>query len=84
MIVVRVEIWPGGNRDRRRHLGTAAITNNACGTETRGSYVARFFVAGKRKKTWHVTNVNGFPRTRLLAWDLLFRALRNVCGKRNP
>ena len=34
-------------------------------------------------RKWKHCTLTGFPRKRLLAWDLLFRALRTLVGRRN-
>lgn len=82
MLVVTVELWRFGNPKDRRVLGQALIANDGTGTATRGNYTARFF--GKRhKEIGNAAIVKAFPRKRLLAWDLVFRALRPVFSPRN-
>lgn len=81
MIVIKVELWPFGNESRKRILGTATISSDGSGAEHTGYYDARF--CDRRGRLWMVSRVAGFPRKRLLSWDLLFRALRNAIGDRN-
>jgi hypothetical protein len=38
MIYLRVEMWPGGNRERAYVLGEGTITNDGAGDLTTGSY----------------------------------------------
>lgn len=45
MIVIRVELWPGGDHGRRKTIAVGTIANVG-GTHTRGEYEARFFGAG--------------------------------------
>lgn len=38
MIVVTLELWPHGDKDQARHLGTATIANVIGGTAKEGNY----------------------------------------------
>jgi hypothetical protein len=83
MVVVFVELWKGGDPGRRVELGSATISNvSGARKPTRGDYIAHFY--GKRKKHLGSCSVKGFPRKRLLGWDLVFRAARACFEKRNP
>jgi hypothetical protein len=82
MIVVTVELWKKGDPERREVLGVARISNDASGSKARGNYDAVFM--GKRNRVISTGRVFGFPRARLLAWDLVFRALRACFESRNP
>jgi hypothetical protein len=92
MIVVRVELWPGGCRDRARLLGMATIENDGSGTQTSGNYRATFMGATLtgitsavwRRPAWKTATAAAFPRERLSHWDLLYRLLRDIVGARNP
>lgn len=83
MIKVTVELI-SARTGLRSTLGTATIANNVHRTiETGGSlgdYSCVF--RGKRRILWETT-IAKFPRKRLLAWDLLYRCLREVIGSRN-
>lgn len=83
MIRVTVELLPGGDAGRARHLGTAYIANDGTGTETTGSYSVMLSRRGMPWSIWKRGRVQGFPRKRLLAWDLLYRALDGTVGHRN-
>jgi hypothetical protein len=39
MIVVRLELWPRGNKSAKRDLGTMVIENDQTGTEQAGNYM---------------------------------------------
>lgn len=39
MIVVRIELWPGGSKERRRDLALVAIANTGAGNAEHGDYV---------------------------------------------
>lgn len=45
MIVIRIELWPGGSHERRKTIAVGTIANTG-GTEARGEYGARFYGAG--------------------------------------
>jgi len=83
MLVVTVEIWPFGKEENKRHLGTAKIWNMGTGTMTRGDYKATLSKVNRPGCVWRGGQVKDFPRKRLGAWDLLYRVLHNIVGKRN-
>lgn len=80
MLIVTIELAPGGDMSKRETLGTAFIVNDGSGTAATGNYKIR--LRGKRK-LWRTGIVLGFPRQRLGPWDLLYRALRSTVGSRN-
>jgi len=94
MIYVKIELWPGGCRERARCL-QEAIIHNTGGDRSTGEYEFLFSKVGGFKatdtelRTAKVKNVLrrgavvGFPRLRLYAHDLLFRALAAAFGARN-
>lgn len=82
MLVVKIELWPHGDESRARVLGRAEIANDGSGTRTRGNYVVRLFRDMTTQTEWRSAIVTGFPRLRLGAFDLLFRALVNTVGNR--
>ena len=83
-VVVTVELWPGGDEARKRHLGTARIVNDATGTATVGHYDATFSKRGSPTSVWRRSRVTNFPRKRLGAWDLLCAALVAALGGLEP
>lgn len=82
MIRVTVELIPLGFL-RPVHLGTADIINDGSGTRGSGNYTVRLSRRGQPTSIWKTGTVHGFPRLRMGAWDLLFRALREIVGGRN-
>lgn len=38
MIVVKLEIWPGGNEERAKEIGRTYIANDGSGSQDRGDY----------------------------------------------
>lgn len=95
MIVVKIELWPGGDNTRARTLQEGIIYNTG-GDHTTGEYEFKLSKVGGFKtpvdlmRRGDVRNVlrtgevKGFPRLRLYAHDLLFRVLRIAFGERNP
>lgn len=81
MLIVRVELWPGGDPSRRKTLATGKITNTGEGSPTSGEYRAVLLDGAGRE--WKTAYVAAFPRKRLLAWDLLYRVLRAAVSHRN-
>ncbi len=81
MLRITVELLPFGNEARKRTLATGTITNLGTGSKTQGNYFADFRDAAGRP--WRHCTVTGFPRKRLLAWDLLYRVLKNLVSDRN-
>lgn len=75
MLYARLELWPGGDRSRRKVLGHVTISNDGTsGDPRRGDYAAQVYGDGGRRQL-EEAHVFGFPRLRLTGWDLLLRAL---------
>lgn len=83
MIKITVEMCPMGDESKSYHLGTAKIWNDATGDFSKGNYKFWFSRRGQPDSTWKEGNIKGFPRRRLLVWDLLFRCLSSIIGSRN-
>lgn len=89
MLVITVDLWPHGNKEKARTLGVAHITNVGGGKQL-GNYLVTVFKRGSTeeqrragKKVWKRFWVLRFPRLRLGCWDLLYRGLRDIVGSRN-
>lgn len=83
MIIVTVELVPGGDMSKKRHLGTAVIANKGTGGLTRGNYRFQLSKRGRSRQLWKGGTITGFPRKKLGPWDLLYRCLREIVGSRN-
>ena len=95
MIYIKMELWPGGCRERARVL-QESIIHNTGGDESTGEYEYLFSKVGgfkaddaqlRRADVKNVLrrgHVTGFPRLRLYGHDLLLRALKLAFGSRNP
>lgn len=85
MIRVTVELLPRGREAGKRVLGVAMIANDGTGTLDRGNYKIRLSKwAPKVHETWKRGSITNFDRKRRGPWDLIFRALQETVGDRNP
>lgn len=84
MLRVTIELLPGGDESRKRHMGTAEISLvKASESAQEGNYKVMLSKWGRPKQAWKQGSVEGFPRKLLGPWDLLFWALTATVGKRN-
>lgn len=74
MIVVRMELWPGGDESRKRPLGVAFIVNDGTGTVDRGSYAVMLSRMKDATEPWRLGRVRDWPRRTGSPWDLLVKA----------
>lgn len=82
MLVVTIHLWPGGDKTKARHLGTAYIANDMTGTGTLGNYRVMLSKWGDPSAVWKTARVTGFNRLKGSPWELLRRALAStVNGK---
>lgn len=81
MIVVTVELRSAISHTRNKVLGVLTIANDGTGNDTTGNYRAR--LTGVRGRSIDTCMIKGFPRKRLLGWDLVYRVLRATRGDRN-
>ena len=82
MLVIKIELWPGGVEEAAELIDVMQIINDGTGSYGQGNYDARIVKRGTNE-TWKECRVEGFPRARLQLWDLVFRALRSMIGYRN-
>jgi hypothetical protein len=86
MIRVTVELLPAGDEERKRLLGVATIANDGSSLNPSfGNYVVYLSKwAPHQNRTWKAGAVTKFNRRTRGPWDLLYVALRNIVGDRNP
>jgi hypothetical protein len=83
MIVVKFEMWPGGNEENKYPLGAVFITNDGSGTGDKGNYNFHITHTGKhinksaKGKFWKKGHIHGFPR-KLGVYHLLARCFQEV------
>ena len=83
MIRVTMELLPGGDDTKAKHLGSALIDNDASEGELRGDYKVVIYAGwDSGKRVWKKGEVKGFARKRLGPWDLLYQALKATVGER--
>ena len=81
MLRITIELLPGGNENRKKIIATGTITNLGTGNLSHGNYFVD--LRDKAGRPWKHGTIFGFPRRRLLAWDLLCRSLSRLLGARN-
>lgn len=80
MLVVKIELHSARTGEIKT-LATGKIVNTGTGTPTQGNY--RIELKDALGRSWRQGSIEGFPRKKLLAWDLLARALNKILGERN-
>lgn len=92
MLVVKIELWPHGHESLAEEIARGYIANDGTGTPTKGNYQF-LFTANERsgegdsppfypdekkvRKAMRAT-IEGFPRQRQGAWDLLREGLSQL------
>lgn len=86
MIRVTIELLPGGREKGKKLLGEMTICNDGETSDytdgKRGSYTT--CITKWNGGVWKRGRVDDFDRVKRGPWDLLYLALRNLVGKRNP
>jgi len=80
MLVVKIELHSAVT-GLVTTIATGTICNTGTGSPAQGNYRIELRDAAGRK--WTSGHIEEFPRKRLLAWDLLYRALEKLVGARN-
>lgn len=84
MLRITVELLPGGDKARARHMGTATISLKGVSEQgTVGAYEATFSKWGRPSEAWKHSTVASFRRKTRGPWDLLYLALDAAVGSRN-
>jgi hypothetical protein len=79
MIVVNLQLWPHGLRNRQESLGRFEIVNDGSGTQERGNYKVTFFARnGRRLK---IVQIKDWPRQTKSVFQLLLRVMEEAYGK---
>ncbi len=88
MIVVTIQLWPGGNRHDASELGRMYIANDGTGTHEHGNYQVAVCKKGAQavpfpmnpslsgKRATRYGRVESYPRERLPIWHLMLRAIK--------
>ena len=83
MLVIKVELWPGGEEEASQTVGIMQIVNDESGSYGKGNYDTRILKWEKINESWKEGHGEGFPRAKLGHWDLVYRALGSMIGYRN-
>jgi len=86
MMLIKIELLPGGDASKRRTLGEIRIVNDGSGSLDVGNYDVTLMKSEEYAKSpgvWKRGRVVGFPRRALGPYDLLFRALAKCVALRN-
>ena len=82
MLVIRIELWPQGDENRKEIIGTTVIKNNGTGDRNHGSY--DYVIRGKKRILKSgCGSIDNFPRQRRSSWHLLYKILRQYVNNRN-
>jgi hypothetical protein len=79
MLVIRIELHSAVT-GLVTSIATGKIVNTGTGSSTQGNY--RIELRDAAGRVWKRGHIEGFPRKRLLAWDLFYRALEKLVGER--
>jgi hypothetical protein len=81
MIVIKIEMWPHGDREQAYPLGGLIITNDGTGDQTTGNYRVEATHSGayfgKRPEPYKTGHVKGFRRS-LSVYRLVCRCLQAI------
>jgi len=81
MLRVTIEVVHHGDESHSETIATGKIVNDGTGTLNKGNYRVELY--DRAGRLWRFGEVRDFPRRRLLAWDLLHRALTKLVTNRN-
>jgi len=87
MIVLKIELWPGGDETRSKEIGRTYVYNDG-GTHDRGDYkvrvarknaptdlLSRAIIEANPKVILRTGEVKDYPRLSYNVWRLMIRAL---------
>lgn len=84
MIVIKLEMWPGGYEANKYELGRAYLWNDGKGTTARGNYDGAIMRKGDARPP-HLAGaitrtgqVRGYPRLSYTVWELIRRFLNDA------
>jgi hypothetical protein len=80
MLIVKIELHSAVSGEIKT-VATGKIVNTGTGSPTQGNY--RIELRDAAGRLWKTGHIEGFPRKRLLAWDLLYRVLKKLIGDRD-
>lgn len=76
MLVVKIELWPGGDERRVKEIGRLHIINRGDSpTPRRGNYTVNLLRRGTNRKVHRSGEVLNYPRLSYPVWKLIRKAL---------
>ena len=83
MIVVKIELWPGGWESKKKEIGRMTIANRGINPAhpKRGDYRVRIMRRGTTDVIQRESEVLNYPRQSYPVWELIMRALNSSFGK---
>ena len=75
MLVVRIELWPFGNRENARLIGVCKIANDGTGNPEFGNYNVALSHSVERKDMWKKGRVERHRRS-LSPYHLVYKAIK--------
>jgi len=90
MLVIKIELWPGGHESKARVIGKAVIVNQAVATLLSDGAVGDYrcelrggTATGNPDYLWKTARLKNFDRRRGGVWDMLYLLLHKAVGARN-
>lgn len=81
MVVVKIELWPGGYESHKKEIGRMTLTNRGdSDNPKRGNYDVRIMRRGSEKTVQREGEVLNYPRQAYSVWKLISRALASALG----
>jgi hypothetical protein len=80
MLIIKIELHSAVT-GQITTIAIGTIVNTGTGNPTLGNY--RIELRDAASRVWKTGHIEGFPRKRLIAWDLLYRALKKLVESRN-
>ena len=76
LLVLKLELWPKGNPNKKKTLGTMFITNDGTGTDSKGNY--KYKILGQNEKSLECGEgrIEGYRRKSLHSWYLPYTVLQ--------
>lgn len=86
MLRITIELVPKGDERRKHVVCIGEIHNDATSEDEHiGNYQCWFSkFAPRTHEVWKYADVKGFPRKLRGHWDLIYLALKDALGGRNP
>lgn len=80
MIVIKIEIWPGGDPNLARPIGHGYIVNTGQGTPETGQYRAKFVSMSPSGPITREVRISRFRRLERDSVELIYEVLKKMCG----